>query len=58
MGFQKLKFVPKLGLHTKFELNSFKNVATTHLPPKYNPLPRGGPGPPDGRELGGFDSRD
>ena len=33
-----------LSLHTKFELNSFKNVATTHLPPKNSPLPQGAPG--------------
>ena len=31
---QKSKFAPKLGLHTKFELNSSKYVVTTQLPPK------------------------
>ena len=41
--FQRFKFKPKWGLHNKFELNSFINVAITYIPPKYSPPPPGGP---------------
>ena len=38
-----IKIAPQLGLHTKCQLNSSKNVVTTHLPPRYSPFPRGRP---------------
>ena len=35
----KIKIDAQTILHTKYELNSFKNVATTYLPPKTAPSP-------------------
>ena len=46
----KLKFAPKKGFHTKFEMNTFKTVAKTHYPQNIAPLVDP---PPGGR--GGYD---
>ena len=53
-----VKFTPIWSLHNKFELNSIKNVATTHLPQNIFPLSWGVPLPARAQgELVGFDIR-
>ena len=45
---QIFKFTPIWGLHNKLELNTIKNVATTHLPQNIFPLSWGVPPLPGG----------